>query len=271
MKFFIDFEATQPENEIISIGVVAENGATFHTYVKPQFSKLTQYITNLTGIEEEDLESAPNIETAFILMYHWIRRQSPRVCTIDDEFYCYGSSDKIFVENTLLYLHEYNARTLGAILYAYMKDASVIVGKYFNGNPSLINAFNYLKEQEGKQRHDALEDAKMLQYVFTAVKDAAPLDCNPFKEVANNIPNSEGLGVAKVDYVFPHGKFYCRAKKTQAWTEFEDIHEAIDWLIKTTVIKSQWDKVHRDRMAVSIMKAIKNNSQYNGKYWKRVK
>ena len=46
MKFYIDFEATQPENEIIAIGACAENGATFHSLVKPQLSSISPYVSD---------------------------------------------------------------------------------------------------------------------------------------------------------------------------------------------------------------------------------
>ena len=66
MKFYIDFEATQPENEIIAIGAVAENGATFHTLVNPQLSSISTYVSQLTHISAKDLEQAPDINKALI-------------------------------------------------------------------------------------------------------------------------------------------------------------------------------------------------------------
>ena len=59
MIFYLDFEATQPENEIIAIGAVTENGSTFHSLVKPQFSSISQFVSDLTHISQEDLEKAP--------------------------------------------------------------------------------------------------------------------------------------------------------------------------------------------------------------------
>ena len=56
MKFYIDFEATQPENEIIAIGAVAENNATFYSLIKPQLSSISPYISQMTHISVEDLE-----------------------------------------------------------------------------------------------------------------------------------------------------------------------------------------------------------------------
>lgn len=53
MNFYIDFEATQPGNEIISIGAVSDDGATFSCLVKPVASEITPFITELTGITVE--------------------------------------------------------------------------------------------------------------------------------------------------------------------------------------------------------------------------
>ena len=53
MRFFVDFEATQFSNRIISIGCVAANGNTFSTLVKPGKKKITKFITDLTGITNE--------------------------------------------------------------------------------------------------------------------------------------------------------------------------------------------------------------------------
>lgn len=59
MKYFIDFEATENSNEIISVGCVDENGGEFYSLVQPhKIEKLTEFITDLTGITTEDLQNA---------------------------------------------------------------------------------------------------------------------------------------------------------------------------------------------------------------------
>ena len=63
MKYFIDFEANSPSNEIIEIGCVSENGDTFQTYVKPT-TKIDGFITGLTGITNEMVKDAPYIDVA---------------------------------------------------------------------------------------------------------------------------------------------------------------------------------------------------------------
>lgn len=98
MRFYINFEATQPENEIISIGAVAENGATFHTLVKPQLSSISPYVSQLTHISAEDLKTAPIIDKAFIDFDLWVMHQEKNV--MNCRFISYGDDDK-FVKCTL--------------------------------------------------------------------------------------------------------------------------------------------------------------------------
>jgi DNA polymerase III epsilon subunit-like protein len=57
MKYFIDFEATQYNHEIISVGCIREDGKTFYSLVKPKkLNSLTKFITELTGITKEMLQ-----------------------------------------------------------------------------------------------------------------------------------------------------------------------------------------------------------------------
>ena len=73
MKFFIDFEALQYNNFIISIGCVCENGNQFSSFVKPPKGKtVSKFITELTGITDETLADAPSIDEAFNSFYLFI-------------------------------------------------------------------------------------------------------------------------------------------------------------------------------------------------------
>ena len=51
MNYFIDFEATQFSNEIISIGCVSETDAKFSSMVYTD-KKITSFITKLIGITD---------------------------------------------------------------------------------------------------------------------------------------------------------------------------------------------------------------------------
>ena len=91
MKFFIDFEATQA-NEIISIGAVTENGATFKSLVKPQLSSISPYINQLTHITEEMVSNAKCLDEVFDEMYDWVTRQCADLT--EWEFLSYGGDEK---------------------------------------------------------------------------------------------------------------------------------------------------------------------------------
>ena len=79
MKFYIDFEATQPENEIIAIGAVAENGTAFYSLVKPQLSSISPYISQMTHISFDDLAWAPDINKALIEFDAWVMAQESNI------------------------------------------------------------------------------------------------------------------------------------------------------------------------------------------------
>ena len=72
MKYFIDFEATQFTNEIISIGCVREDGNSFYALVKPKKQKaITPFITDLTGITKDMLENEKSSDEVFENFFDW--------------------------------------------------------------------------------------------------------------------------------------------------------------------------------------------------------
>ena len=64
MKYFIDFEANAPTNEIIEIGCIDQNNRSFKTYIKSS-TPLDSFVKKLTHIKESDLENAPEVDEAF--------------------------------------------------------------------------------------------------------------------------------------------------------------------------------------------------------------
>ena len=75
MNFYVDFEATQPEQEIISIGVYCDNKESFYALVKPQFSKVSKYITDMTGITNEMLADRDDFDAVLNDLYIWCTSQ----------------------------------------------------------------------------------------------------------------------------------------------------------------------------------------------------
>lgn len=64
-------------HEIIQIGAVLLNDSyhitdEYVTYVKPEFGKLDDFISDLTGIAESDLEKVPTLRGALMKLAAWI-------------------------------------------------------------------------------------------------------------------------------------------------------------------------------------------------------
>lgn len=171
MKYFIDFEATQFDENIINIGCVAANGQTFSTLVKPyRIKNVTKFITKLTGITQEQLETAPTADEAFEQLWDFIKRNHDNQ---DIQFYCYGDSDAHFIERTTHHMHHIQALACAYMIKGAIIDYSAEVKKYFHSDRSfgLRNVFCLINEENIEQRHDALEDAQMLQIIVENLKD----------------------------------------------------------------------------------------------------
>ena len=70
MRYFIDFEASQFAEEIISVGCVDESGRSFYSLVRPKKpKKVTDFITKLTGITREEVLAAATADEVFSKLY----------------------------------------------------------------------------------------------------------------------------------------------------------------------------------------------------------
>lgn len=161
MNFYIDFEATQFSNNIISIGCVTENGETFRTLVKPGTGeKLTNFIKNLTGITDEDLRNAPTADDAFNMFYEFVKNNTvgaPR-------YYCYGSSDREFIKHTVEGMRDFQAIVFATSIMSMLIDYSITVKSYMSKKMSLAKVIATIRNIENvDQTHDALDDAMMLK------------------------------------------------------------------------------------------------------------
>lgn len=262
MKFYVDFEATQPEQEIISVGVVAENGQTFYHTITPQFSRVSPYIAELTGLTQSLLDNAgTTFDVAFSNLFDWCVCQSNGDGVINWEFYSYSNNDIEFLKASQRNITNNKAYILVSVMIANMKDYSKNVTKFFKGHTSLIKAFNYLQTINQEQYHNALDDAKMLATVARKIETIKPLEEYPF---AKNYKNTK--------YIMPSGVFYCKGLGQNAKErKFDSCEEAIEWLINTNIGKNHREGIHKDRMATKIMKAIRKNETYMNYHWRRVK
>lgn len=193
MNFYLDFEATQFSERIISIGCVAENGATFSCLVKPDDGKkLTKFITDLTGITQEDLdEKGLSADEAFNAFCDFVQTYHKTGCPT---YYCYGSSDKTFLKRTIAHMTDFRAITFAASVSNFLVDYSTIVKQHLSTNgialKKLVALIRHIDEVE--QKHEALEDAYMLKECFdgldSIIPEKLPKKEEPVKIVLEDVP-----------------------------------------------------------------------------------
>ena len=172
MNFYLDFEATRFSNRIISIGCVAGTGETFETYVNPgDKKKVDRFITELTGITNEMLVDAPNADIAFKMLYDFIEANSDGEAPA---YYVYGNSDVDFINSTLRHMSDTQACVCAQAIAGNLIDYASVVKKFFVAKSDLALRKVYMLIQEQKelvQKHDALEDARMLETVVAHLYD----------------------------------------------------------------------------------------------------
>ena len=171
MKFYMDLEATQFSGRIISIGAVSETGEKFYSLVKPYKEKVSDFITDLTGLTDKEVQSAPEPDLAFQMFSTWMNEvyyKANITKHFNPEFYFYGKEDKTFLEHTKTHMSNINSIMIVEAIVAKYNDYSTAVRKHFNSNQdiSLIKVFAFCQEEKNlRQKHNALEDAAMLAYI----------------------------------------------------------------------------------------------------------
>ena len=291
MNFYIDFEATQFSNRIISIGCVCENGGRFKTLVKPANGKLNQFITNLTGITKEMLEDAPSADFAFNALFDFVIHSCG---TEAPKYFCYGNSDHDFLLATVRTMQDPRAISFVYSLYALMNDYSKTVQKYFSVNQiGLKKVATTLSGEEIEQRHDALEDAEMLEQVFNNLKDKIDIvNADLVKSVpsapkkVNSESNKKKGIVPEIFNRWEAGKNHMWSADTGANAEnyqfkasieentvyFPDYKTAALWLMKYKNAKGSPKRINDiERIVKQIHKAIEKDINYFTLKWERGK
>lgn len=166
MNFYLDFEATQFSERIISIGCVNDIGESFKTLVKPvNGAKVNEFITKLTGITNEMLENAPTADQAFNSFFDWVINVSDGTMP---QYFCYGHSDVHFIEKTAKYMTDVRAISFAMSIKAMLIDYAKEVRLYFSSNDislkKLVALVRHVDDVE--QVHDAMDDALMLKECF---------------------------------------------------------------------------------------------------------
>lgn len=262
MDFYLDVEATQ-FGEIIAIGIVADNNNTFSSLVKPRLSEMNQYISDLTHIKPDVLQEAEDIDAVMSHLWSWLLCQESNI--VKWHFFSYGD-DAIYFKTTLPAVTDGLAYVAMSVIITALENKTKEVFKHFNGSLHLIEAWNYIKAQEKKQRHDPLEDAQMFKEVLEYVKNSNSAEV--IAAAGIKTPKSKDLDPEHK----PKGHFWARpGKRFINEIEFNNIDEAITWYIGSFVNEPDWDKVDKNRIMAKIMKAVRTNTKYNNYYWRRVK
>lgn len=178
MNFYLDFEANQFSERIISIGCVAENGMTFNSLVNPgKGEKITGFITKLTGITQEMADGAKSADDVFMNFANWVVNATCCAADPHPKYYVYGSNDAGFLQRTINHMTNPMAISFATSVKALMTDYSKTVKSHFKiGQIGLNRVYQLLKDEEHVQVHDALEDAMMLKYVQEHLGNATKAD-----------------------------------------------------------------------------------------------
>lgn len=171
MRIYLDIEATEA-GEVIAIGAVTEAGSTFHSYVRPVRTEITDRITVLTGITKEAAADATPLPCAAQALMVWAKAN----CDGEFQFCAFGKGDKDFLKRSYESLHI----TGWDYELAEMKDIKFIIDNTTNIAKTIYQAFRkpyiglrpaYLTYRENKEAprfHNPLEDAMMLKELVEA-------------------------------------------------------------------------------------------------------
>lgn len=277
MDFYLDFEATRFSNRIISIGCSAGDGATFSTLVKPvkKDDKVDKFITKLTGITNEMLADAPSADEAFANLFDFMVEHGD---SKQPTYYVYGNCDIDFLKATVKYMTNTKACMCVHAIMGGLVDYAPTVRKFFSANADLSLRKVYMLVKcydEMIQKHDALEDAIMLQTVVENLYDK----CKPEdKEILMAMPTQKkpkiaGSGARVPQYFLDWNAGTKADAKTDgtaedwtiraedrdgAYTYFKAMEMAVMWTIKFQAKNlSPKNQTHIDR----VKKAIERNSQ----------
>ena len=283
MKFYLDFEATRFSNRIISIGCVAENGKTFYTLVKPgKKRKVDNFITELTGITNEMLAEAPSADQAFAQLADWFEENSSGIAP---EFYCYGDSDAVFIQHTLADMEDTKACLCAMAIGGNLIDYAGVVKKFFVAPSDLALRKVYMliqAKQELVQKHDALEDALMLQCVVENLE----IKCKPEdKDTILAMPSQKRPKTKKAPGIFQKWSgqskwaadtnadenkwmFKCTDQHSGDVKYFDSAETVALWIIRYIARNvSPKSEEHRKKIANAVVAAIDNNKCRYNCYW----
>lgn len=281
MKYFIDLEATQFSNEIISIGCVREDGETFYSLVNVSKNKMTNFITELTGITKEDVSTAPSSDEVFTKFYDWLVPDESKV-----QFFCYGNADLGFIRRNLNKATTVKAQMALSVLALHLVDYSKCVERHFGliKSISLKKVLAYYRQvAEVEQNHNALEDALFLKEIYDRINDEDDVVECPFPgyekpikpevtpKPTTNISRKLNITTDKfMDETMEFDVLQTSSKKGGTIIKRLSGKEAtLNYIIGTMSAETQ-EVAQPRNVASRLIRASTRNEQYCGRWWKIV-
>lgn len=263
MKYFVDFEATQFEQEIISVGCVSEFGDEFYSLVRPKHIKrVTGFITELTGISVAELKKAPDADAVFSDMYDQIEKDEKA------EFYCYGNCDTHFIKCTLKYVNSFKAQCMLGLMYSSMTDVSHEFSEKF-GTDQTISLYK-LADRYGAlsdRNHNALNDARILHHVYECFVEDDSDEC-PFPEYITRPKQKDDDQPVPAHAFAPNARL--AANRGGDVHFFTSYGKAADWIMAEVMPKGvNVTGMTKSNISNRIVQAVSSGSHYHGYVWSK--
>lgn len=281
MKYFIDLEATQFSNEIISIGCVREDGETFYSLVNVAKNKMTNFITDLTGITKEDVSTAPSSDEVFTKFYDWLVPDESKV-----QFFCYGNADLGFIRRNLNKATTVKAQMALSVLALHLVDYSKCVERHFGliKSISLKKVLAYYRQvAEIEQNHNALEDALFLKEIYDRINDEDDVVECPFpgyeKPLKPEVTPKPTINISRklnittdkfMDETMEFDVLQTSSKKGGTIIQrLSGKDAALNYIISSMSAETQ-EVAQPRNVASRLIRASTRNEQYCGRWWKIV-
>ena len=269
MKYYLDFEATQFSEYVISIGCVSEAGHQFSTLVQPpKKKKLTPFITNLTGITNEMLETAPTTESAFLALWNFINETNHDTWGDATFFYSYGDMDAIFIQRSASKIEPSPTQEFMYNLANSIIDFTKYVGEFFGVRQvSLQKVISYFRGTEQIQNHEALSDALWLAEVAEHIKYDNKPEINPWSGQEQKVCNKAFVNSKKnvrrpfiIQATSNSGKIHT----------FTNIRNARKWIWDCLYTEEQRAATTPQRCAAKVNAAVMNKKTYFSYTWEKI-
>ena len=248
MNYYKDIEVSN--EEIISIGLISNEGDTFYSLVKPS-RVITAKVSSLTGITNKDIRYAPYLEEVCKNLCDWVKDKP-------NKYLCYGEGDKItFIKvlksSTDYYVH----KILNSIIDNFV-DLSKEIQNHFN----LLRPVRLIKVAQYyfgdvNQTHNALDDAILLHDVYEKIL----------------VDNSDTSNVFELYRVadYDTSTYICRYSKDskKPVATYENLDTAVEWVISETYKGCRRKTPDKKDIKRKISNAIKSKESFCGYLWER--